>query len=72
MDEMKLTSGFARGLVSKLVKKFVKKKLGIDVGIQLNAIEATMIDGKTHVHLDLDADLEKEELLKIISHIGLL
>lgn len=69
---MKLTSGFARGLVSKLVKKFVKKKLGVDVTIQLNAIEATMIDGKTHVHLDLDAELEKDELLKILSQIGLL
>lgn len=72
MDEMKLTSGFARGLVSKLAKKLIKSKLDVDVGIQLNAIEATMIDGKTHVHLDLDAELEKDELLKIISQIGLL
>lgn len=69
---MKLTSGFARGLVSKLAKKLIKSKLDVDVGIQLNAIEATMIDGKTHVHLDLDAELEKDELLKVISHIGLL
>lgn len=69
---MKLISGFARGLVSKLAKKLIKSKLDVDVGIQLNAIEATMIDGKTHVHLDLDAELEKDELLKVISHIGLL
>lgn len=71
MDEMKITSGFARGLISKLVKRALRKKFGLDINIQLNAIEATIIDGKTHVHLDLDADLEKEELLNVLKHIGL-
>ena len=27
--------------------------------------------GKTHVHLDVDAELEKEELVKILKKIGL-
>ena len=30
-----------------------------------------VIDGKTHVHLDVDAELEKDELMKILKNIGL-
>lgn len=71
MDEMKIVSGFTRGIVSKLVRMALRKKIGYDIDIQLNDIKATVVDGKTHVHLDVDAELEKEELVKILKHIGL-
>ena len=38
----------------------LRKKLGYDIDIQLNEIKTTITDGKTHVHLDVDAELEKE------------
>ena len=71
MDEVKIKSKLATGLVSKIVKLFVHNKLGYDVDIQLNEFRTTIIDEKTHVHLDVDLDLSKDELDKLIKSIGL-
>lgn len=71
MDEMKIVSKFTTNMISKLVKMVLRKKLGYDIDIQLNEIKTTIADGKTHVHLDVDAELEKEELVKILKKIGL-
>ena len=49
----------------------IRKKLGYDVQLKLNEVTATVNDGKTHVHLDVDAELTKEELNKILASIGL-
>ena len=71
MDEMKIVSKFTTNMISKLVKMVLRKRLGYDFDIQLNEIKTTITDGKTHVHLDVDAELEKEELVKILKKIGL-
>lgn len=71
MDELRIVSGFTRGLISKLIRMTLRKKVGCDADIQLHAMDVTVIDGKTHIHLDLDAELEKEELLKLLKNIGL-
>lgn len=71
MDEMKIVSKFTTNMISKLVKMVLRKKLGYDIDIQLNEIKTTITDGKTHVHLDVDAELEKDELVKILKKIGL-
>ena len=71
MDEMKIVSKFTTNMISKLVKMVLRKKLGYDIDIQLNEIKTTITDGKTHVHLDVDAELEKEELVKRLKKIGL-
>lgn len=71
MDEMKIGSKFTTSIVSKLVSMVIRKKFGYDIGLKLNSIDATVIDGKTHIHLDVDAELEKDELTKILKNIGL-
>ncbi len=71
MDEVKIVSKFTRSVISKLIKAVLHKKLGYNVDIQLNEVNATITDGKTHVHLDVDAELDKNELLKILKDIGL-
>lgn len=71
MDEMRITSKFTTGMISKLTGLALKKKLGCDIGIRLNEVRATVDDGKTHVHLDIDAELAKEDLLKILKGAGL-
>ena len=71
MDEMKIVSKFTTNMISKLVKMVLRKKLGYNIDIQVNEIKTTITDGKTHVHLDVDAELEKEELVKILKKIGL-
>lgn len=69
MDEMKITSGFTRGIVSKLISKSLSKKLGYDINVQVNGLEATVVDGKTSVHLDADFEIGKDELTKILKNI---
>ena len=71
MDEMKIVSKFTTNMISKLVKMVLRKKLGYNIDIQVNKKKPTITDGKTHVHLDVDAELEKEELMNILKKIGL-
>ncbi len=71
MDEMRIESRFATSIVSKLITLLIKKKFGYDVKLILNEINASVIGGKTRVHLDLDAELDKEELSKILKSIDL-
>lgn len=71
MDEMRIVSKFTRGIISKVLKMVVRKKAGYNVDIQVNEITTTINDGKTHLHLDVDADLDKDELIKILKSIGL-
>ncbi len=57
---MKIGSKFTTSIISKLASLAIrKKKFGYDVKLNLNEVKATVVDGKTHVHLDIDADLEK-------------
>lgn len=68
---MKIVSKFTRGIISKAIKMIVHKKTGYDINIQLNNVTTVIIDGKTHLHVDLDAEVDKEELIKILKNIGL-
>lgn len=71
MDEMKIGSKFTTNIISKLIAMVIRKKFGYEVELKLNEVNATVTDGKTHVHLDVDAELDKEELIKILKSIGL-
>ena len=54
MDELKIKSGFMRGVVSKLVEKAIHKKFGYKVDIQINDVDVVVTDGKAHIHLNAD------------------
>ena len=71
MDEMKIVSKFTTNMISKLVKKVLRKKTGYNIDIRLNGITAGINDGRTHIHLDVDAELDKDELTKILKSVGL-
>ena len=71
MDEMKFESKFTTAIVSKLVERGFRNKLGYDVDVQLNKFRTTILDEKTHVHLDVDLELSKEDLNKLLESIGL-
>lgn len=69
---MKIVSKFTNGIISKMINMVLRRKLGYEINIQLNRITVTIIEGKIHVHLDADAELEKEELMTILKEeIGL-
>ena len=71
MDELRVSSKFMRGIITKMVSKMIYKKLGYKVNIELNGIEVKVIDGMAHLHLDVDAEINKDELMKVIKSVGL-
>lgn len=68
---MRIESKFMARLVSRFVRKVVRDKTGMDVDIQLNGFRTTVIDEKTHVHLDVDLELTKEQLNELTKCIGI-
>ena len=73
MDELKLrlSSKFMRSIVTKLISKAIYNKFGYKIDIQLNKIELESVDGKIFLHADVDAEVEKNEFMKIAKDVGL-
>ena len=71
MDELILSTRFMKGIVAKLLSKAISKKLGCDIGIKFNGLEARGEDGRIHIHADVDVEIDNNEFLKIIKSIGL-
>ena len=67
MDEMKikLSTKFMRGIVAKIASKVISNKLGFKPNIKINEIEIEKINGKIHLHLNVDAEITDNDLLKI-------
>lgn len=73
MDELKLklTTNFMRGILAKIIAKAIQKKLGCNIDILVNQISVTAVDGKVHLHADVDAETTNENFMKVIKSIGL-
>jgi len=71
MDEMRLESKFTTVLASKIAERIVRSKLGYDVDIQLNKLRTTMMEDKMHIELNVDLELTKDELDKLLKSVGL-
>ncbi len=71
MDDMKIESKFVRGLVSGILERVVKKKLGYDVDVELNAFRTVILDERTHVHLDIDLELSKEDTYALLKSLNI-
>lgn len=73
MDELKLnlTTKFMRGILAKLMAKVIRKKLGCNIEILINQISVTAVDGKVHIHADVDGETTNEDLMKMVKTIGL-
>ena len=73
MDALKLnlSTKFMKGIVTKLIAKLIYKKCGYHVDIQLNEIGIEVTGGKAYIHVDADAEINNDELVKIVKSIGL-
>ncbi len=71
MDRANIVSKFMTGIVSRITKTIISKKLGYDIDIRFNEIKVSVDDGKTHVSLGVDAEVEKDELLRILKDFGM-
>lgn len=71
MDELKITSKIMTKIISKGIAMTIKKKLGYNVNIQVHEIRATVNDGRAHVYLNAEGDVDINEFKKITKVIGL-
>ena len=70
MDEMKVTSGFMQKIIANAIKKVIKKKLGYSPELRFNdPIRVTFDDQKVRLHVNLDAELTKEELSILVADL---
>lgn len=69
--KLKLSTKFMRGMVANLIAKALKKKLGYEIDILLNEIEVKNEDGKVHLHINADAEVNNGEFIKILKSIGM-
>ncbi len=72
MDEMKIESGFTRGVVAKILQSLLSKKLGCKIELKVNGLTASVKEGRAHLHLDIDADMDKGELSKLLIQAGVI
>lgn len=68
MDELKMAlhTRFMKSIITKILSKAILKKTGYDVKIQLNNVEVETYEGKTHIRMDVAAELTNEDLVKIL------
>ena len=71
MDELKITSKIMTKIISKGIAMVIKKKFGYNVDIQVHEIRATVNDGRAHVYLNAEGDVDVNEFKKFTKLIGL-
>lgn len=65
-----LSNDFVGGAVAKLLSKFIQKKTGYKINIQFNDLNVEVVDGKAHLHVNADAEMDNNELIKVFKVIG--
>lgn len=71
MDEVKMHTKFTKDIIAKIIKSTLFKKTGYDVNFQIHEMSAAIKDETAHVHMSIDADIDKGELAKITKKLGL-
>lgn len=67
MDVLKIESRLMADKISKLIGKEVFKKFKYNVEIQVNNLNISLTDKRGRVHLDVNAEIDKEELSKLLT-----
>lgn len=65
-DELKITSELIKSFLSKLVRSLLRKNLGSDIDIHFGDIIITNSDEKAHIELSVSADIDSNELKKLL------
>lgn len=73
-DIMHIQSSFLRGVAARTINKAIQKQGYKSAEVKLNDIFAGYSETKkkVHLHLDIDAELSKEDLMAILKQTGVL
>ena len=70
MDELKITTMFTRGLIKTIINRVLKKKLGVDIGVDIYDLRATVppsADGDTvTITVAGEIKISKKDLYNLI------
>lgn len=66
MDELNIVTGFTRTLISKALRRFLQKKTGSDIDVRFNTIKVNIVNDKACFHIDIEGELNKSELMKLL------
>jgi ribosomal protein S17E len=71
MDElkMKLSTKFMRNLLAGYISRVLYKKLGYEIGVDIEEVSIETVDGKVKVHLNVDAQVNNEEFMRIVKRL---
>lgn len=72
MDQLLIKSAFGRRAIARIFRKLIRKNTNIDPMIKLNDVEVKMYDHNTHVHLDVDLDISREDLHMLLEKMDLI
>lgn len=73
-DIMHIQSAFLRSVIAQAVSKTARKQGYKSTEVKLNDIFAgySETEKKVHLHLDIDAELSKEDLMALLKQAGVL
>lgn len=73
-DIMHIQSSFLRGVVARAINKAVQKQGYQSTEVKLNDIFAGYSEDekKVHLHLDMDAEMSKADLMALLKQAGVL
>lgn len=67
-----INSSFTKGILSRIAKKVIRKKTGYEIGLQIHDLNAQIENGVSKVCLNVELELPKEELMKILKDVKIL
>ena len=68
--KLKLSTGLMRNVVTRVISKAVYEKLGYKITVEINEIGLTDSDGKVRLHLNVNADMDNAEFMKLVKTVG--
>lgn len=73
-DIMHIQSSFLRGVAARAINKAIQKHGYKSAEVKLNDIFAGYSEDekRVHLHLDIDAEMSKEDLMAILKQAGVL
>lgn len=70
-DIMLIRSGFMKGLISKIINKALRKQVpGLEVQLNEAQVNWNEKEQKLKLHLELDAEMTKPQLLELLKKTG--
>ena len=71
MDELRISTMFTRGLIKKIIYKIVKKKLGVNIGVDIIELHATIPpvtddDDRVKIEAAVCIDITKKDFQELI------